>query len=218
MGFEIQRANRWRGCTGGLARLLDPNFHQTLVYVAEHGPDGTLGLVMNRPARQETQRGSAVPRYSEALRQIPVYQGGPVKTNALLFARFRRGKNDEQLNCQIVADPQELIELPNANGYGHLPAMRVGARTTRARIERGFVAGVPAAHSDAGRNPSECYVGGVCGPGPAVEEIAAASAEEHRAELASRAPSAEKTLQTGREPPPSLTPAATSHGMVQSFG
>jgi len=36
----------------------------------------------------------------------------PVKTTALLFARFQRGKTDEQLSCQIVANPQELIELP----------------------------------------------------------------------------------------------------------
>lgn len=33
--------------------LLDPNFARTVVYVVEHGPDGTVGLVLNRPSRAE---------------------------------------------------------------------------------------------------------------------------------------------------------------------
>ena len=29
--------------------LLDPNFYRTVVYIAEHGEAGALGLVLNRP-------------------------------------------------------------------------------------------------------------------------------------------------------------------------
>lgn len=29
--------------------LLDPNFYRTVVYLAEHGPEGALGIVLNRP-------------------------------------------------------------------------------------------------------------------------------------------------------------------------
>ena len=113
MGFEIPEGESLAGLVLAASRdLLDPNFHQTLVYIAEHGPDGTLGLVMNRPLDKKLNEVALSPDLPKALEQIPVFQGGPVKTTALLFARFQRGKNDEQLSCQIVADPQELIKLP----------------------------------------------------------------------------------------------------------
>ena len=113
MGFEIPEGESLAGLVLAASRdLLDPHFHQTLVYIAEHGPDGTLGLVMNRPLDKKLSEVALSPDLPKALEQIPVFQGGPVKTTALLFARFQRGKTDEQLSCQIVADPQELIELP----------------------------------------------------------------------------------------------------------
>ena len=50
MGFEIPEDGSLTGLVLAASRdLLDPNFNQTLVYVVEHGPDGALGLVMNRP-------------------------------------------------------------------------------------------------------------------------------------------------------------------------
>src|SRR3970040_1545336 len=39
--------------------LLDPNFRRTVVLVAEHGEDGALGVVLNRPS--ETEVAEAVP-------------------------------------------------------------------------------------------------------------------------------------------------------------
>ena len=39
--------------------LTDPNFHRTVVFVAEHGEEGRDGLVLNRPT--ETSVGDAVP-------------------------------------------------------------------------------------------------------------------------------------------------------------
>ena len=33
--------------------LRDPNFRQTIVLLCEHGPDGSLGLVVNRPTGVE---------------------------------------------------------------------------------------------------------------------------------------------------------------------
>ena len=39
--------------------LFDPNFRRTVVLVAEHGEDGAMGIVLNRPS--ETTVGEAVP-------------------------------------------------------------------------------------------------------------------------------------------------------------
>lgn len=64
--------------------LRDPNFRQTVVLLCEHGPEGALGVVVNRP--------TAV-NLAEALPQIPVmesqrhvlYSGGPVQANQVML-------------------------------------------------------------------------------------------------------------------------------------
>ena len=38
--------------------LRDPNFRQTVILLCEHGPEGALGVVLNRPDRDEYHRGS----------------------------------------------------------------------------------------------------------------------------------------------------------------
>ncbi len=39
--------------------LRDPNFRQTVILLCEHGPEGALGVVLNRPTRDEYHRGAA---------------------------------------------------------------------------------------------------------------------------------------------------------------
>lgn len=64
--------------------LRDPNFRQSVVLLCEHGPEGALGVVVNRPTAMSI---------SEALPQMPVlegsthvlYAGGPVQTNQVML-------------------------------------------------------------------------------------------------------------------------------------
>lgn len=64
--------------------LRDPNFRQTVVLLCEHGHEGALGVVVNRPTAMVL---------SEALPQVPVlegqghvlYAGGPVQPNQVLL-------------------------------------------------------------------------------------------------------------------------------------
>lgn len=64
--------------------LTDPNFRQTVVLICEFGPEGTLGIIVNRPTN--------VP-LSEALPQITalketshvLFAGGPVQPNGILM-------------------------------------------------------------------------------------------------------------------------------------
>jgi putative transcriptional regulator len=81
----IQRAALGKGVFLVAApSLRDPNFRQTVVLLCEHGPDGALGVVVNRP--------TAV-LLTEALPQVPViegqrhvlYSGGPVQPNHVLI-------------------------------------------------------------------------------------------------------------------------------------
>ncbi len=64
--------------------LRDPNFRQTVVLLCEHGEDGALGVVVNRPTEINI---------TEVLPQVPilegqphrVFAGGPVQRNSLLI-------------------------------------------------------------------------------------------------------------------------------------
>lgn len=58
-------------------QLLDPNFYRTVVYIAEHGEDGALGLILNRPTEEVVH--DHLPDWAE-LTTPPsvVFVGGPV--------------------------------------------------------------------------------------------------------------------------------------------
>ena len=63
--------------------LSDPNFHRTVVLIAEHGDEGAMGLVLNRPT--DTSVGDALPELSPiAGEEEPVFVGGPVSTGSVL--------------------------------------------------------------------------------------------------------------------------------------
>lgn len=65
-----------------MPNMADPNFAGTLTYICDHGDQGALGIVVNRPlsinlARLFEQIGLELP--SGKIGQQPVYFGGPVQ-------------------------------------------------------------------------------------------------------------------------------------------
>ncbi|RMH33043.1 MAG: YqgE/AlgH family protein [Nitrospirae bacterium] len=80
--------------------LRDPNFRQTVVLLCEHGEQGALGVIVNRPTEIHI---------SEVLPQVPilesechrVFAGGPVQRNNLLIL-FRL--NDKPPDTHPVID------------------------------------------------------------------------------------------------------------------
>ncbi len=63
--------------------LADPNFHRTVVYLIEHGDDGSLGVVLNRPS--ETPVHAVVPTWSPYVSEPKiVFAGGPVSPEAAI--------------------------------------------------------------------------------------------------------------------------------------
>jgi putative transcriptional regulator len=68
--------------------MLDPNFRRTVLFVSEHDPgEGALGVIINRPLdKQVADLVSETP--PSALAEVPVFLGGPVGNNHLMFAAF----------------------------------------------------------------------------------------------------------------------------------
>jgi putative transcriptional regulator len=74
--------------------MLDPNFRRTVLFISEHDPkEGALGVIINRPL--DTQVADLVTDTPPAgLEDVPVFLGGPVGKNQLMFAAFEWNKGD----------------------------------------------------------------------------------------------------------------------------
>src|SRR5437667_9105041 len=68
--------------------MLDPNFRRTVLFVSEHeAHEGALGVIINRPLdRPVAELVSGTPPREFA--DVPVFLGGPVGKNQLMFAAF----------------------------------------------------------------------------------------------------------------------------------
>lgn len=68
--------------------LQDPNFVRTVVLVAEHTPEGAMGVVLNRPMELEVAEASPVLSVLGEHDEV-VFAGGPVQPNGVMvLARF----------------------------------------------------------------------------------------------------------------------------------
>lgn len=62
-----------------MPQLIDPNFARTVVLLCEHGPEGALGLVVNRPAELPAAEAVEFDPPIEAPNTMPLHLGGPVE-------------------------------------------------------------------------------------------------------------------------------------------
>lgn len=63
--------------------LLDPNFDRTVIYMLEHGQDGALGLVLNRPSELPVA-GTIDDWANVAADPAKVFVGGPVSPSSVI--------------------------------------------------------------------------------------------------------------------------------------
>jgi putative transcriptional regulator len=93
--------------------MLDPNFRRTVLFISAHDPsDGALGVIINRPLdKQVLDLVTETP--PPELADVPVFLGGPVGKDQLMFAAFEWQKGEgiklnhnvglEQANEQIAS-------------------------------------------------------------------------------------------------------------------
>lgn len=112
------------------ARLGDPNFRRTVVYLIAHHDSGSIGVVVNRPS--ETAVHTVLPPWAAYASRPPVvYVGGPVQTDAAMAVGvLRPGEDPAALPfVQKVAGPVVLVNLDTAPEVAlpHLRGIRVFA-------------------------------------------------------------------------------------------
>lgn len=91
--------------------LSDPNFDRTVVLLVEHGDEGALGLVLNRPS--ELPVAEVLPRWRErAAAPAAMFLGGPVQPSAVICLARADGDPDEGAALTPTAVPGiSLIDL-----------------------------------------------------------------------------------------------------------
>src|SRR5438132_14241709 len=85
--------------------MLDPNFRRTVLFISEHDPnEGALGVIINRPLdRQVVDLASEIP--PAGLAAVPVFLGGPVGKNQLMFAALEWQKGEGlKLNHHVALE------------------------------------------------------------------------------------------------------------------
>jgi putative transcriptional regulator len=77
--------------------LVDPNFARAVVLITEHGEEGAMGVVLNRPS--ETDVAEVAAELGDVAGTEPIFIGGPVQPQALVvLAEF----NDLEAAAWIV--------------------------------------------------------------------------------------------------------------------
>jgi len=85
--------------------MLDPNFRRSVLFISEHdATDGAMGVILNRPLDKHVcDLVSDSP--PEGLADVPVFLGGPVGKNQLMFAAFQWQDGDTlKLNHNVAID------------------------------------------------------------------------------------------------------------------
>lgn len=92
--------------------LNDPNFTRTVVYIIDQRPEGTLGVVLNRPS--EVAVHDVLPPWGpHVTKPRCIYIGGPVEQKtALCLAALKAGTDPSKVEGLVgVQGPVALIDL-----------------------------------------------------------------------------------------------------------
>lgn len=92
--------------------MLDPNFRRAVLFISAHDPnDGAMGVILNRPLDKHV---CDLVRETppEGLADVPVFLGGPVGKNQLMFAAFEwEDANGLKLNHNVdLGEAHELAD------------------------------------------------------------------------------------------------------------
>jgi putative transcriptional regulator len=101
--------------------LEDPNFHQTVVLLLQHGEDGAFGVTVNRPAK-----GKKLP--------YPVFVGGPCESPGIIMLH---GHEDWLESAEVKGTVAPGIYLGDASCLTRLSDAAEGA-TLRYRMFAGY--------------------------------------------------------------------------------
>jgi len=91
--------------------LLDPNFRRAVPLITAHDAvDGSFGLILNRPTGKVVSELVSEPGLGP-LGNLPVFFGGPVGRDRLMFASFQWRTESQSIECLANLDLDEARRL-----------------------------------------------------------------------------------------------------------
>ncbi len=100
--------------------LLDPNFRRTVILICQHGADGAMGLIVNRPSDDSV--GEVLPLASggSTLLDDPLWNGGPVGTDSVFILHDGDGGAERPIvdDVSFGGDTALLQELLDQDSMG----------------------------------------------------------------------------------------------------
>jgi putative transcriptional regulator len=108
--------------------MLDPNFRRSVLFISAHDPDdGALGVIINRPLDKRVAE-VVTEAPPGGLGDVPVFFGGPVGQNQLMFATFEWRKGEglklnhtmdlDQASAQTGTDAMSICAFVGYAGWG----------------------------------------------------------------------------------------------------
>lgn len=96
--------------------LLDPNFLHSVIFVtAHHKEEGAIGVVINRPTGK-TIADLALASAPSGLEGVPVYAGGPVQNDQILFSAWHWSANNV-LQMQFGVDAARARQIQSEGRF-----------------------------------------------------------------------------------------------------
>ena len=96
-------------------QMRDPNFHRTVILLSAHDPESALGVVLNRPLPQTLAAHS--PGFGPTpLAAVPLYRGGPVETDKLIFVAWHTRSQTGEFELQFGLEPDRAANLADVPG------------------------------------------------------------------------------------------------------
>lgn len=108
--------------------MRDPNFRRAVLFISAHEPDeGALGVILNRPLEKHvSELVTELP--PEGLADVPVFLGGPVGKDKLMFAAFEwenphaltinHSVSVDEANDLAATDPKSICAFVGYAGWG----------------------------------------------------------------------------------------------------
>ncbi len=92
-------------------KLLDPNFRKSVLFIHTHSlEEGAFGLILNRPTGKTAVELLPDLDFS-VLGQVPVFLGGPVSMDRLMFASFKWDASTKSVACDIHLSIEQANQL-----------------------------------------------------------------------------------------------------------
>src|SRR2546429_940593 len=108
--------------------MLDPNFRRAVLFISDHtADDGALGVILNRPLEKQVSE-VVTETPLNALEKVPVFFGGPVGRDRLIFAslewktgeglKLNHNVDVEEANERLGKDPNSVRAFIGYAGWG----------------------------------------------------------------------------------------------------